>query len=407
MPIQVRDLKSEAEFDAYLQAAAYAFHTTRDDALLGRYRQVYKPEWCMGAFDGSMLVAGLTIVPFEQHMMGASISFGGIATVASLPEHRRGGHVSALLRAALVRMHERGQALSGLYTPHFSLYRKFGWEIAYRVLSYSFAPKSVALRRPRPRGSYERITAAGWERLSSIRQEATRGANGPLSRDEGRWRSQVFSDNLRADRDVVVWSDAAGQARGYAAYGQRRGPGSGADPETVVRVADWVALDGEAYAALLAYLLSHDLASRIVMMASEDEPIASQFVEPALLQDTQRAYFGMALRLVDVQKAFAERPAPVGCGGIEVVIGVEDAEAPWNSGVWRISSGGLRLVAERSSDNPAIEVDAAVLGPLYNGFISPAGAARAGLLSHSDDGALERLQRLLAVTSRPFCIDDF
>ena len=53
--------------------------------------------------------------------------------MSCLPERRRGGFVSGLLKQSLATMRDAGQPLSALWTPHFSLYRKYGWEIAYRM----------------------------------------------------------------------------------------------------------------------------------------------------------------------------------------------------------------------------------------------------------------------------------
>ena len=180
MPIEVRRLRDDDELDQYRFAAAYSFNRPRDEEQASRFRQYYQREGCLGAFEGGRLVAGLAIIPFDQYMLGATIPFGGIATVASLPEYRRGGHVGALLRAALTEMRAAGQPLSGLYTPHYSLYRRFGWDIAGRMMSYSFPPKAMKTRLPRPPGSFRRVTAEAWPELATMRDQHVRIRNGGL-----------------------------------------------------------------------------------------------------------------------------------------------------------------------------------------------------------------------------------
>jgi predicted acetyltransferase len=405
MPEHVRPLGSDAEFDAYLRAARYAFHIKRDDAVLDRYRAVYRPEWCLGAFDGDDLVAGLTILPFEQHMMGRRIPYGGVATVATLPQHRRRGHVGALLRSALNCMYEQGQALSGLYTPHFSLYRRFGWEIAGRIISYSFAPKAVAVRFPHPGGVFEPVGVDAWRQLAAVRDAYVASRNGPLTRDEQWWLTGVFSEDQR-QHDAVLWRNSDGETRGYAVYTQYRRPVPPSNDETVLRVVDWVALDGDAYAAILQFLLSHDLAARIVMNVAEDEPLPAAFIEPSAME-TPSAHLGPMLRLVDVRRAFEHRPALPGADGLEVVLQIHDSAAPWNAGVWRIAAGGQRFVVDSSAAAPQLELDATSLGPIYNGFMQPAEAARVGAICVHDEAAVGRLARLCAVSSRPACLDEF
>ncbi|MBI5288000.1 MAG: GNAT family N-acetyltransferase [Chloroflexi bacterium] len=407
MSIEVRRLKEDAEFDAYLQAAIYSFNSARDGSQLERYRQLYDREWCLGAFDKGDLVAGPTIIPFDQHMLGARIPMGGIATVASLPERRRGGAVGALLRAALAEMRDAGQPLSGLYTPHFSLYRRFGWEIAGRMMSYAFGPKTMRTRLPRPDGSFRRVKPDDWRELAALREAFTAPRNGALVRTEQRWRNHVFTEYLRGEHDAVIWSNAADQPRGYAVYTQQHRQSGGPFGETILRVIDWVALDGEGYSALLNYLMTHDLVSQIVLVVSEDEPVLAAFEEPVHVKEPPGAWTGILLRLVDLQRAIECRPSRPEASGLAVTVAVTDVAAPWNTGTWRLECGKGRMAAERTNAAPDLEADATALAPLYNGFANPADAARVGQLVVHDGAAVERMGRMFTTPFRPFCPDDF
>jgi predicted acetyltransferase len=407
MSIEVRRLKNDAEFEAYLQAAVYAFNSPRDEAQIDRYHKLYEREWCLGAFDGGQLVAGLTMVPFEQHMLGARIPLGGVATVASLPERRRSGYVGALLRQALAKMRDAGQVLSGLYTPHYSLYRRFGWEIASRMVSYVLSPKTIASRVGKPDGSFRRVTAGDWPELAAMREPFFSVRNGAMLRTEGRWRGHVFTEYFRNQHDVVIWSNAAGEPRGYAAYTQQHRASGGPFGETVLRVVDWVALNGDAYSALLNYLLGHDLASQIVLVVSEDEPVLAALDEPFHVKEPPGLWTGMLLRIVDLPRAVEARPVLDEASALEVTIGVTDVTAPWNEGTWRIACVDGRMHAERTTAPPELSMDATGLAPIYNGFARPEEVARAGQLSVHQAAAVERMGRMFATPFRPFCPDDF
>ncbi len=340
-------------------------------------------------------------------MLGATIPFGGIATVASLPEYRRGGHVGALLRAALAEMRAAGQPLSGLYTPHYSLYRRFGWEIAGRLLSYSFPPKGMKTRIPRPAGSFRRVGREAWEELAALRDQHVRIRNGALSRSEQRWKHHIFTDYLRGEHDAVIWSNAAAEPRGYAVYTQQHRQTGGPWGETTLRVFDWVALDGEAYSALLNYLMSHDLADQIVMLASDDEPLLAAFDEPTHVKPPPGAWTGLLLRVVDLEAAIAARPVPAGSDDGAVTLALKDATAPWNQATWRIESAGGRMHAEKTTTPPELELDVAALAPIYNGFVKPADAARVGQLQAFTSKAVETMGGMFATPFAPFCGDDF
>ncbi len=336
MAIEVRRLRDDDEMDQYRFAAAYSFNRPRDEDQASRFQRYYQRDWCLGAFEAGRLVAGLAIIPFEQHMLGATIPMGGIATVASLPENRRGGYVGALLREALHEMHAAGQPLSGLFTPHYSLYRRFGWEIAGRTVSYSFPPKAMKTRLPRPQGSFRRVGVDAWQEFSALRDEHVRIRNGALRRTEERWKAHIFSDYLMGEHDGVIWSNAAGEPRGYAVYTQQRRPTGGPWGEITLRVFDWTALDGEAYSAILNYLMSHDLADQIVVLASEDEPLLAAFDEPTHVKSPPGLWTGMLLRIVDLEAAIAARPAPAGSVGGSFTMAITDATAPWNQATWQV-----------------------------------------------------------------------
>jgi predicted acetyltransferase len=175
----------------------------------------------------------------------------------------------------------------------------------------------------------------------------------------------------------------------------------------VIRVVDLVALDGLAHNALLHYLLSHDLAARIIIPASEDAPLPALVDEPALIDEPQGAYIGMALRLVDVSAALRARPAGPGSDGITVNMRIKDATAPWNEGTWSWTSTDGKIDVSPTSAPPDVAIDAANLGPIYNGFMSTDTASGAGLIDASTPASCSRLQALLGTTSRPFCNDDF
>ncbi|HEY0868547.1 MAG TPA: GNAT family N-acetyltransferase [Fimbriimonas sp.] len=74
------------------------------------------------------------ILPLTCTRGEAVLTHGGIAGVAVLPEHRRTGVGSAMLRYAPGRMRAEGLHLGSLYAYREAWYRKFGFEVAGRRL---------------------------------------------------------------------------------------------------------------------------------------------------------------------------------------------------------------------------------------------------------------------------------
>ena len=121
---------------------------------------------------------------------------------------------------ALERMRERGQLLSGLYTPHDALYQRFGWERAEGKKSYTFEPKDVRLRFRSSGGQTEPATpttGSGWT-ASTSEKTRERTARSCAARSGGGSRAQALGTRQDRGDDAVVWVDDEGRDQGYAVY---------------------------------------------------------------------------------------------------------------------------------------------------------------------------------------------
>jgi len=400
--VAVRTLTDD---DAVARAfvTGYAFAEDRGEQAVARFAEQYPMEWTRGLFLDGALIASLLVIPYTLCFEGAELRLGGIADVACLPEHRRQGYVARLLRDTLAELHARGMPLSGLYTPHVPLYRRYGWEVATETLLLRFPTKQAALRGGAPpRGHVERVGPDEWRRLDRLYNAWIAGRNSGLRRWETRWRYHVFAGTEHRAGDAAVWVDENGKDQGYAVY-RETGWQQGRRGDLEVR--EVVGLDGDAYRGLLAYLLTHDLTQDTVWwFASEDEPLLCILHDPAIVRVERR--HGLLLRIVDLQRAFAQRPcyAPAGTA---ITIALQDRDCPWNAGCWRLASEGGRVAAERSAEPAALSLDACTLAALFNGSLAPATAATAGLLAVHDPSALEAASALLAVRHRPACSESF
>jgi hypothetical protein len=79
MPVEVRPVRTDEELAQHHFISNYAFNGDRGEESASRRSTYYERDWCLGAFDGDDLVAGLVVIPFEQYINGATIPVGGIA----------------------------------------------------------------------------------------------------------------------------------------------------------------------------------------------------------------------------------------------------------------------------------------------------------------------------------------
>jgi predicted acetyltransferase len=393
----------DLEQAAYVEAVAFYGKPTPDRAE--RLRKYFRPEWTVGAFVDGRLVADVRAIPMLRRMNGGRVSFAPVGPVACLAAYRRQGHVGKLLRLSLELMRERGQPLSGLYTPHDALYARYGWERAEGKMMFQFRPKDVHLRI---RGRPGKITPAGmddWQRLDAIYRERIQDENGPFERIEVWWREAVLThwedSGDRSASDAVVWTSGAGRDEGYMVYHEKATPGP-RWPEHSIFVRDFVALTGDAYLGLIGHLLTHDLATRVLLPAPPYDPLPDVTEDPFRI-DAKRAE-GAMLRIVDIEQAFATRPY-AGERSVGFTMRIEDRAAPWNEGVWRIEAAEGRMSAQRSSEEPEAELTVNTLAPLFTGHMRPEVAAGVGLLRVNAPDALGKMAEAFRVTSPPYCHD--
>lgn len=409
MALEIRPIRSE-ELEEFIFANLYAFNEDRRPEALHeatiRAAERVDFELPLAAFVNGRLAAGLRVIPLTIRINGAELSIAGIAGVACLPEYRRRGYVGALLKRALFDMHDRGQLLSALYTPHVALYRRYGWEVASRNIRYSFEPKSVkTVVSPPANGRLRRVTVDEWPALNAIYEEYSAGRNSVIVRPERWWRQRIFGWE-RQVTDAAVWENDEGEPRGYVIYTTRAGqPPDRPWPQSRLWLRELVTQDADAYIALVNYLLSHDIHDRIEMSVPPDDPLLS------LLDDPHRvrieAWSSLMLRVVDVAVALGTRGCRPQTEERRFAIAVRDRVLPWNEGTWLVEATGENLRVEAHAGPADLTLDATALAAVFNGHLSVREAARAGLVEVTNAAAVDAATAVFSLDSPPFCLDYF
>jgi len=369
-------------------------------------RQMTRPEWTVAAFDGDAIIATVRAIPMARLINGAKPAIAVVGPVTCKAAYRRQGHAAKLLKMSLELMRERGQSLSGLYTPHDALYRRYGWERAEEKKRYSFDPGAVRLRFRSGGGHTEPASPDDWLRLDAMYRVWVEGRNGPLTRNEVWWRWALltnFDQDKKYDRDAVVWVNAAGEDRGYAVYMNRpTGTRDGGWPQQEIWMRDFVALDSNAYLGLWEHLFTHDLAANMVYNAHPDSTFEDLCEDPHILKVEKDQ--GPMIRIVDIERALVTRPF-VGSGRASFTMAVTDSAAPWNEGTWRVEAGDGRVRAEKTDAAPDVEMSVNFLAPIYTGYRPIEMLANAGMITVRRPEALGEIANAFAVTHAPFTQD--
>lgn len=408
MTLDIRPIRDE-ELDQAEFMIAYAFNTDGRANLTDageRSKRIYPNNWTLAAFDDGEMVAFMRILPFAIRINGRGLPMGGVTFVSTLPQHRRRGYVGQTLRRALSDMRDRGQSLSGLFTPHPALYRRYGWEIASSWRSVEFAPKDVVLReQPREQGRMRMAGPDDWQQMDRVYRAHCRDRTGALHRPELWWREGVFGGLGpfgRQQLDAVVWSDAKGEPQGYIIYGQMSS--SGFNDQSRLYVRELVALTTDAYLNLAQVPLRHDLAGLVYWAIAPDDPLC------ALVENGEKLkvedHYGILLRVVDVAAALAVRPP--GAEHVEpFTFALTDRSAPWNEGAWRVEAAEGQSSVERTESAAELSLDAPTLSALFAGYLSPSNAALVGLIDVQRPEALAAADRFFGTSYPPYCSDLF
>ena len=387
---------------------ALAFYNRPSPERTEMMRQFISPEWTVGAFEGAECVASVRTVPMYRRMNGAGTRFGGIGPVDCLAGHRRKGHVGKLLKMALELMRDRGQTLSGLYTPHDALYQRYGWERAEVRKEYSFRPKDLELRFKGARGHFDQVGPDDWKRVDAIYRQWGIPRNGTMERLEPWWRTSILNnfgaDSKPAPREVFVWVSEAGRDEGYIAYEVTDQPSEWRWPARVIWVRDMYALTSDAYLGLLEHVQTHDLAQKVNIFAPIDDPLREVAVDPWKIE--AKIGEGAMLRVVDVERAFEIRPY-AGGEAAAFTMRLHDSAAPWNDGTWRVEAADGAMRASKSDGAVDVELTSNTLAPLFTGHFTPERAAVSGMMTVHNPDALPEMARALAVTYPPYGPDNY
>jgi predicted acetyltransferase len=396
------------ELDRVHLVVAYSFTGDRSQEGRERMRHVEELAGPTVLVEDGEIVASLRVYDFTVLVNGAPVRMGGVSSVACLPEHRRKGYVGMLLRHALEEMRERGQPLSALYTPHPSLYRRYGWMVAAANLKFTFNPKHVAAYNPPGvRGRAVRVTEEDLPVIEEVYRRYSERRTGQHVRSERWWKEAFFRriyDTERKLADVAVWYSDNGEPSGYVCYESSRGPPPMGSSKLWLR--EFVALSGDGYQGLLRYMLSHDLTDEIFWYGPVEDPLAYAVDDS---YQVKREYTDdMMLRVVDVEAAVAARPAAAGAPGGAFTVTISDAAAPWNQGTWRIESSGGKLSARKADGSSAdLAMEAATFAAVYDGFMKTSDAVRSGLAEALDHDAALMADRVFASEYPPNGSDFF
>lgn len=318
---------SEEHYLESMNLSMYAFQYKVPENDIPKRLETLKKHRLLGIFEGEELASKLHILSLKVKLGHLDWKMGGIAGVATYPEHRRKGHVNALMKRALKDMDQDGDIVSFLHPFQIDFYRRFGWEIISdnrKIVIEKIDLKPLERQAGIIKRHTEKTHSSDIERVYDSYAEIH---SAMLARDSEWWRTSIYGEQTAA-----VYYDCANEASGYLIYEVK---------DNVMKVEEFVSLNHEARKGLWNFICQHDsMVERVEVLTSVHEPFPFFLKEPKLKTEIYPYFMG---RIVNAEKALSSYPFSNRSDGKNVFIHLEDGAAPWNSGTYIIGQEGVKF----------------------------------------------------------------
>jgi predicted acetyltransferase len=388
-----------------------AFHITRSAEEEARFRIDVRRqdlERTLAAFDDHGRVAG-TYQSFTAQLTlpgsQACVPTNAVTSVSVLPTHHRRGLLRQMMGADLAAARERGEVASILIAAEYPIYGRFGFGPCTEQVEYRLETAHAEFLRQAP-GSVELVSPARMREVApQIFDAFRRTCPGQIDRFPIRWdtRLGVVRAPWRDEHDVprcALYTPAhAPDATGYVLY-RVKGEWSNRVPTGEVQIEELMALDAAAYLGLWRYCAEIDLVSEVTAdLRRVYEPLPWLLANPRkALHDLNRADF-LWLRPLDTARFLAgRRYATDGRFVLEV-----DDPLGMSGGCYALEGGPAGATCRGTTQTPDVRLRMPGLGALSLGGNDASALAAAGLIEEVSAGACERLARMFAWPSQPWC----
>jgi predicted acetyltransferase len=382
----------ETAFGGRLEESYYAFH-----------RPFIEIKRTLGAFDGDAIVGSAGASSFAMTVPGGELPAAGVTAVGVMPSHRRRGVNTALMRAQLDDVHERGEAVAVLYASQGGIYGRYGYGIASMNAGIDVETARSAFGMwYAPSGRvrvYERDDAV--RAFAPVYDEVRRSRPGMMRQDDREFAYRL--DDRFRDWEVknvdgfFAGHETDGRVDAYAQYRIRHE--WDVVPKSELMVDDLIALTPQAYADMWRYVLDVDLVHRVTAWnRPSDDQLFHLVLEPRPLQ--LRLKDGLWVRIVDAPAALRARAYRADAS---FVVDVRDAFCPWNEGRYEVRTEAAGATCRRTDAEPDFVLGAAELGAVYLGGTRLSTLRRAGRVDERTSGAVERADAAFAWDPAPWC----
>lgn len=352
-----------------------------------------RPEQSWGLFgdDGAMLTS-ISTLRRRLFFGGEVLSAGEVHMVGSVPERRGGGGVRELMGAVLRGFRDRGDALAVLIPFSCAFYRKFGFEIASRMVCQRVGIDQLAgfacdcrVTRVWVESDLNpvRVLCDSYARSHDLAE--LRGDDAWAWKGNGDFGEPDFLHPDRQRYAYVLWDD--NEAVAYVRFSFFHEPDRPFVGE--LQIHDLVYAQPAALRAALGFL--YRMRAKVTHLNFEMPDVELATLVPEGDKVEQRLDCHVMARLLDPARLLRLMPHPHGVGSY--VLGITDGFMPEVAGRWRVAyRDGHATSVEATDRMPDLELEESVACQLIVGRIGLADALlRPGVCIEGNEGTLGRV----------------
>ena len=395
MPMQyeIRPISSK-EFSEFSETTARAFGIDQDAKYLSMKKSYFDFDRTLAVIHKNGIIGGCVSSPYLLNIPGGQVNVAAVADVSVLPNHRRKGILTKMMRTQLSNIYKKGESFAALWAEESPIYGRFGYGIS------SFHENWVLNRQHNEfntnianKGTIEYLNPSKiTESLPQIYERATLDVPGIIQRPKMYW--QVIAEDFESKRNNeskmqhVTYSEG-NHITGYASY--RTVPAG-------ISVHELIGMDLNSVITLWRFCLDMDLRLQAQIYR---RPLDDIF--PLLLKDPGRLSRaikeGLWLRLVDVQKALTLRKYSL---QTRLVIRVIDSFCQWNDQTFELQTDGKDNNCLPSNSNPDICISVSDLASVYLGTIKFSTLLKCGRIQQETDNAVHKADMMFSYKQAPW-----
>ncbi|NDI36247.1 GNAT family N-acetyltransferase [Chengkuizengella sediminis] len=312
-----------------LHEYAFQYQLTEEKKKIKQKRKM------IGYFNDNKLLAKLEMIDFKVWIDDKVWSMGGVAGVATWPEHRRGNKVKELLHISLQMLRDQKISISFLHPFQIGFYRKYGWELFCNELQINIPVNDLTfLNLVEREGHVTRVDVTeNLLILNEVYEQFAKKYNGMLERSKEWWK-----DSVLPDQNCAGYYNHDSQLMGYILYEINNGK---------LIVQEFISLNVEAKKGLWNFICQHDsMITEVELTCSNHDNILFMLPNPKV-RSRLDPYF-MA-RIVDIE-LFLSQYHFNECDE-SVIIHLTDDFALWNQGTVIIKKGNATFYPVKEGSN--------------------------------------------------------